>query len=209
MNMRTPYRRQQGAVLIVALIFLVILTMLGVTAMTGTTMEIRMAGTTRDLGIALNAAEAAIRDAEWDIGAYYYPGQQGEIRNPPMLPTDFGAAGAPATCNTVGAQQGLCRARFEPQGADANLPQDLLDQAGISLSGSPSVLYGEFTGAPALGSVAQPPRYFIESLCMLSKPGSSIGTPSGSPCKYYRITARGYGANPNTRVTLSEVYTVR
>jgi type IV pilus assembly protein PilX len=208
-----PLHRQQGAVLIVALIFLVILTMLGVTAMTGTTMETRMAGNSRDLGVALNAAEAAMRDAEWDIGGYWYPGKQAAIRNPPMLPTDFGASGAAGTCNT-GAQKGLCRARSEPFGAGtaatAVLPTDLTSAPalGISLTASPSVAYGEFTGAEPLKAVAFQPHYLIESLCQLSKPGASIGAVAGSPCKYYRITARGYGGNPNSRVTLSEIYTV-
>ena len=62
-----PPRRQHGAVLIVALLFLVILTMLGLTAMSGTTMEERMAGNTRDINVALQAAEAALRDARRDI----------------------------------------------------------------------------------------------------------------------------------------------
>ena len=47
-------QRQGGAILIVTLLFLVILTMLGVTAMTGTTMEERMAGNTRDASVALH-----------------------------------------------------------------------------------------------------------------------------------------------------------
>jgi type IV pilus assembly protein PilX len=209
-------RHQQGAVLIVSLIFLVILTLLGLTAMTGTTMETRMANSSRDLGIAMNAAEAALRDAEWDIGGYWYPGKGGATRSPPMLPADFGNGGAAGTCNT-GNSLGLCRARSEPSGSgvpsnvNASLPTDLVSPpalAGISLTASPSVPYGQFTGADALRGVAQQPRYLIESLCALSKPGGSIGAKSGSPCKYYRITSRGFGGNPNTRVTLSEIYTV-
>jgi type IV pilus assembly protein PilX len=59
--------RQRGAALVVALLFLVILAMLGVSAMTSTTLEERMAGNARDQNIAIQAAEAALRDAERDL----------------------------------------------------------------------------------------------------------------------------------------------
>jgi len=60
----TRPRREQGASLVVALIFLVIMAMLGVTLANVTNLEERMAGNTRDRDLALQAAEAALRDAE-------------------------------------------------------------------------------------------------------------------------------------------------
>ena len=63
--------RQNGAALVTGLIFLVILTLLGVTAMQTSIMEERMAGNARDRNIAFQAAEAALRNAEADIfGAF-------------------------------------------------------------------------------------------------------------------------------------------
>lgn len=59
----TP-RRQQGASLLISLIFLVMMAMLGVTLANVTNLEERMAGNTRDRDLALQAAEAALRDAE-------------------------------------------------------------------------------------------------------------------------------------------------
>lgn len=66
MNIRPPrsMRRERGASLLVALIFLVIMAMLGVTVANVTTMQEKMAGHTRDRDLALQAAEAALRDAE-------------------------------------------------------------------------------------------------------------------------------------------------
>jgi type IV pilus assembly protein PilX len=61
--------RERGAALIVALLFLVILAMLGVSSMTSTTLEERMSGNARDQNIAMQAAEAALRDAEKDLTA--------------------------------------------------------------------------------------------------------------------------------------------
>ena len=50
---------QRGAVLVIALLFLTILTILGVTAMTATTFEEKMAGNTRDVGVAFLGVEVA------------------------------------------------------------------------------------------------------------------------------------------------------
>jgi type IV pilus assembly protein PilX len=58
--------RQRGVTLIVALIFLVILALLGVTAARNSVMEERMAGNTRDRDLAFQAAEAGLRKFETD-----------------------------------------------------------------------------------------------------------------------------------------------
>ena len=57
-------RTQRGVVLIISLIFLLVLTLMGVAAMQGTTMQERMAGNSQDRNVAFQAAEAALRDAE-------------------------------------------------------------------------------------------------------------------------------------------------
>ena len=62
-------RLQQGASLLIALIFLVMMAMLGVTVANVTNLEERMAGNTRDRDLALQAAEAALRDAERRLAA--------------------------------------------------------------------------------------------------------------------------------------------
>ncbi len=55
---------QQGAVLVISLIILVILTILGISAMQTTSLEERMAGNMRDRNIAFQAAEATLREGE-------------------------------------------------------------------------------------------------------------------------------------------------
>lgn len=61
---RVLSRRPRGAVLAVSLLLLLILTLIGVSAMRGVTMEERMAGNTTDFNVALQGAEAGLRDAE-------------------------------------------------------------------------------------------------------------------------------------------------
>ncbi len=56
--------RQSGAVLAMALIFLVVLTLLGITGAQNTVMEERMTGNYRDRQIAFEAAEAGLRTSE-------------------------------------------------------------------------------------------------------------------------------------------------
>jgi type IV pilus assembly protein PilX len=58
------FRRERGAALIVALILLLLMTVLGVTAMRTTTLQERMAGNARDSNLAFQSAEAALRGGE-------------------------------------------------------------------------------------------------------------------------------------------------
>ncbi len=56
--------RQKGAVLIVSLLMLLVMTVLGLAAMQMTRFEERMAGNSRDINVAFQGAEAGLRDAE-------------------------------------------------------------------------------------------------------------------------------------------------
>jgi type IV pilus assembly protein PilX len=209
-------RRQHGAVLIVALLFLVILTLLGLTAMSGTTLEERMSGNSRDMNIALQAAEAALRDARRDINRLPISGEPRE-----MYLDLFGDAAALGTCNQ-GERRGLCR---EPSPVELGPAQEAVMPPSLDLgalhaasltSGNPTyATYGEFTRAPLLRAtvegtrnrpLARQPLYIIELFCLPTRNDTGFAFPPGENCKFYRITARGYGVNPNSQVTLQEIF---
>jgi type IV pilus assembly protein PilX len=57
-------QRQNGSALIVSLTILLVLTILGVSAMRTTSLQEKMAGNARDNDVAFQAAESAIREAE-------------------------------------------------------------------------------------------------------------------------------------------------
>ncbi|WP_296809831.1 PilX N-terminal domain-containing pilus assembly protein [Thiocapsa sp.] len=57
-------RQQKGVVLVVALMFTLVMSIVGVTAMQSTIMQERMAGNARDRNLAFQAAEAALRAGE-------------------------------------------------------------------------------------------------------------------------------------------------
>lgn len=58
------YRRQQGMVLAIGLIFLVLLTLIGVSSIQTTTLDEKMAGNARDRNLAFQVAEATLRTGE-------------------------------------------------------------------------------------------------------------------------------------------------
>jgi type IV pilus assembly protein PilX len=57
-------RAETGSALIVAMIFLLLMTLIGTAAMRGSTMQERMASNWRDWNLAFQSAEAALREAE-------------------------------------------------------------------------------------------------------------------------------------------------
>lgn len=61
--------RQQGVALVIALVFLLLLTIIGVTAMQTATLQERMAGNVRDRNVGMQAGEFALRDAEQMVDA--------------------------------------------------------------------------------------------------------------------------------------------
>ena len=64
MKLELKRNHQAGAVLVVSLIFLLVLTIVGVAAMQNTTLEEKMAGNVKDRNLAFQNAESAIREAE-------------------------------------------------------------------------------------------------------------------------------------------------
>lgn len=188
---------QQGATLAIVLIFLVLVTLVGVTAMTTTTLEERMAGNLKDRNLAFQAAEAALRDAKLDISG-------GTVATAtPRSPMISGATGFGNAANTFpscsaatsGATVGLCLP------SSLSYPASALNSTwvqGQSFMATPSVRYGTYTGAPDLANVAMQPRYLIEAVQVCEGGGKC-------PSWMYRITARGYGARTESHVTLQEV----
>lgn len=183
--MRNPHystrceTRQQGAALITGLIFMVVLTLMAVTAARMAGLEERMSGNMRDRSLAVQAAELALRDAEQDIRS---SGRVSGI-------TNFVSA-----CTN-----GLCYNGIQgnSNGTDWNITPAW---STVNMTAAPdSVAYGDNTGAANILGLSAQPRYIIEGI-KKTPPGS------GQPVYYYRITVRALGANPTTVVWLQEVF---
>lgn len=174
--MNIAMRQQNGSALIIGLIFLVLLTILGLTAMQTTTLEEKMSGNLRDRSLAFQSAESALRDAEKYI-----------------LNTSLGPGVAACT-------GGLCSV-----GALDWSTYSWDGSKSITYGTSPSPAatpVSPATSGVTVPSVSQQPQYFIEDLGVNSAtypacPGNAHG---------YRIVARAWGANSNTQVTLESVF---
>ena len=73
----TNLRRQRGAVLMVSLLILLLLTLLTLTAIQASTVQERLAGNARSLDLALQAAEASLREGEGRLESTVLPAADG------------------------------------------------------------------------------------------------------------------------------------
>ena len=190
LRLNAPDRRQkqQGFSLIMALGFMVFLTLIVLSMVNVTSSDEKIARNSRDKDVAFAAAEAALRDAEmYVLGSYAYP-----YTNPHTNATMYPAN----SCIN-----GLCDLRY----TGVNLAtQDFFDPS--SVYGSQSNVLGfasdgttYTTYSPKINGVAKQPRYLVEI----------VNTNNVSPIwptVIYRITAQGVGQSVDTRVTLQELY---
>jgi len=173
-----------------------VLTLLGLAARRTTTLDEKMAAGVRDSNLALQAAEAALRDAEKDLKGPL-PGGGGGTRI--FAVSLFPPSGGADACNT----QGLCY-------VGSDLTQLYNNTAYVSwASGSTSTTqYGAYTGATPITGVAQPPRYVMEIVRFHNGGYSEPNPYSSNPNYFVRVTARGWGASTLTVVTLQALYAV-
>ncbi len=181
-------RSARGFTLIAILVMMVVLALLALAGVSTSVVQERMAGNVRDRNVALQAAEAALRDAEQDILANIEPSAA------------FGDA-----CAT-----GLCLPPSMVASGAVSAPKwQTLDWA------TQARAYGSATGAVTLkgpdnNALATQPRYFIELLPSIP-PAAGESACQGcnvapSHARAYRITVRATGVRDSTVVMLQSVY---
>jgi type IV pilus assembly protein PilX len=188
----TPKCREGGFVLLVSLMLLVVLTILGISIISTNTLDERMAGYFMDRQIALQAAEAALRDAERDL---LYSGRIS------------GTLGFANDCSN----EGLCLPESDgtPIWADLESTGNLGWLQGNNVG--PSIALGTYSSPPAglstIPNVAAQPRYIIEALTIIGAGGSlKIGFGAQQSSILYRVTAVGFGRRATTRVVLQALF---
>lgn len=214
--MRGPHRQsvsiaqsEGGFSLIVSLMMLIVIIILGISASQMAVNEERGARNDRDRQLAFQAAEAALKDAEYEIlnpaspECASSPNSRGRAGTTTCFDED-NVLGFEADCSAP-PNEGLCLASSSavPTYLSPNV-QFLADAQGTG--NSHTVKYGRFTGKtfPTQGTVAgaafpkYAPRYIIEIVL------KNLSTDPGEP-HMFRVTAMGFGANPNSQVVLQSV----
>lgn len=190
--------RQSGAAMIVTLMMLIAVLALGIAAAQMALQGDKAARNERDRQIALQAAEAALLDAEADIQDSPDPVRSRSTLFAPDRTEGFVDGCGAGTGNR---HLGLClRATGE---TPAWMSVDFLDDGDQARS----VPYGHFTGQSfqtGQGTLpARLPRYVIE-LMPFNMPGEAAT--SGDLQYFYRITAIGFGTRESTQVVLQSFY---
>lgn len=177
-------QRERGVALVMALIFLLILTLIGVTAMSTTALEERMAGNLQDKNAAFQAAESALVAGEnWARPLGAMPVFDSAVTDDGLhLPS---TSGIPVWDQSTGVWSGT----------------DVVDYT--ELPGSAALPSGQF-----LNHVNKQPKYLIEDLGPVRDPLKSLklGTPSPSTRNLFRITARGTGGTDQAVATVQSVF---
>lgn len=175
--------KQAGSVLIVSLVVLLVLTLLGLSGMSNTVMQERMAGNMYETMSAFQAAEAGLRDAEGDIAANITPA------------TVFRPNCTGGLCEPASTGYDVWVAPTTVQWHPSNPSLDLNTRA-----------YGSQTAAAAIPEVNRQPAYVIERLQVQDRSGSIVaGFASQPPNEWYRITSRGFGRQGQATSTVQAV----
>ncbi len=187
-----------GVALFISLVMLLMLTMLGVSAVQSTSMEERMARNVRDNNLAFQAAEAALRDAEiymeglTALTDFAAGGEaNGYYTAAPCYPTDCLAADNPG-------QSGYYVTI--PVGTDYKWK--LLDWGGAQVR----------TGDTVITGVAAQPKFIVEFVKTVISDTDvlnldNIGQDTGSGrTQMFRATVYATGGTANSHVTLQGTY---
>lgn len=188
---------QRGAVLVIALIFLLLLTILAVGASNRSLLQQRMAGGLLNAQRAQMSAQTALRGAEWRLWS-----------SAAKVGTTLGCGTALfPTCYIFDPLNPIADAvnfRTQPGWITAGSEEYLGNEGGIN-----------FTTAG--DKLAENPRYIVEDLGLVRPPGSGpqhesgATGPSGSGAgqinlEIFRITARATGGDPNTISVLESTF---
>jgi type IV pilus assembly protein PilX len=171
-------RRSRGAVLVVALILLLVLTLIGITAARLQTAQEGMARNDDNHQLALQSAEAALRDGQAIIAMHG--------------PSDF-----------LADNSGLYNLTYELQTSSSSVA----DTINWNSPGTQSMQYsGAALGS--VPPPPQPAQIIIESLPPVAAPGSPLNGSSygvNPQWQVYRVTAHAEGGDSSSNVTLQTI----
>jgi type IV pilus assembly protein PilX len=191
-------KRSQGSVLIVSLVFLLLLTIVGVSAMNMTNLEEKMTGNFRDHDLAFQTAETALLDAE----AYVE-----DTFDVEQALTDPACTGT--TCYKASCDAGLC---FHGELKDSSNPVGSCT-TGTDKEWEDNAIWSTATKTRSVDTqvsgTVQNARYIIEFRCFVPKDPTNANPDENVFAQWspaFRITALASGASTDAQVMLQSVY---
>lgn len=187
-----PRPDESGITLIMVMIILIVVSLLGVGGAQIALMSERSARNDRDQQVAWQAAEEGLVDAEIDM---WNPASTRQTIFDGQNLVNFPATG----CGTSGNSKGLCAS------VTTGKPAWLTEDFTITSTGAATTAFGTFTGrvfeagGPGV-TPAKVPRYIIEPVI------AQIGSKSGSPEIWYRVTAIGFGPRADIQSVVQMLY---
>lgn len=209
-------RVQRGAVLFVALIFMVLITLLGLTTASTSVLQERMTGGLRNGQLAMMGAQSAERGVEsliWN-----------KSNDSTLNKLICGATGGLDHCYEVSNSAGVVDAATGAASNSASVISGTVTnfQRSHTWITTGAAQYGTdmtgLTGSRATASLANQPVYIIEHLGVVLPPGSppsgsggsllpiDSGTSSNQTLHGYRITARSTGANAGSNRVVQSLF---
>jgi type IV pilus assembly protein PilX len=174
------FRTQRGAIMVVSLLLLLVMTVLALSASQTTTLQERMAGNARDTDLALQAGEAGLRDAEVTLATL----------------AGTGTSGKPDDCDVTSS----CNIKQR----DINFKPDFA--RGDTFWKDNTRQYGG--DEQQISDVISDPLIYTEKRGEV-RDSLSTGTPGGSGTAYYTHTVRAKGGTDTATVVLQSVDAVR
>jgi type IV pilus assembly protein PilX len=206
--------QQRGVVLLVSLLFLIVLTLLGIAASRMVTSEERQSRYLREYNTAFQAAESAMRDARDDIDGLIATTPPSALDLTRLLkwgPTpdcQFGFCTYDRTESTrpwTVATNWANATQYGTYSLRSPLPQSAVvgtaAGSGKDADGNNVARFSTNTTISAVTGVSRQPVYLIEAIDT-GKGSAKFGEPAPIT---YRVTALGYGADPNTRAMVQEI----
>lgn len=167
--------------MVMALVFLLLLTILGMTALGTSTLEEKMANNTKDRNLAFQAAESALLTGENWINA--------QLSLQGLFPNTSNGLYLPANTSTDG--------------------KPVWDT--VSWSGSNIVVYPNEPGVAIttaiLRQLGTQPKYIIEELGPMPDDSDSLSLSNKTSRIAYRVSARGTGGTNMSLVMVQSTYT--
>jgi len=188
-------RKQNGAVLIISLVLLLVMTLLGLTSMQSTSLEERMAGNERHANVAFQAAEAALRGAEdWLDGQNLQPTAKSD-----------GSSGV-WTLDSPEAVASLASS-VDPWWKEWRLSD--WSSNGIAYANTNSLVFAKDQSNADITLDNVPPRYVIEEVEVV-KDNLLVGTQGDfSGRSFYQVTSRGTDKSGRMQILLRSTYARR